>query len=215
MAENESRGGIYAIRNLVTQKKYVGSAICISKRISQHRRQLVSKKHHSIKLQRAWDKYGAAAFEFVVLAIVDDRAMLIPQEQAWIDFLDAVNSGYNMAATAGSLLGFKHTPETRQRMSEAHAGVPKSPAHVAAVAVALKGRVVPFEERAKMRAAKLGKARGPHSPEHRAKIAAANKGKKKSPEHCAANSRARTGKPWSLIRRAMFESKKKISPLAV
>ena len=77
MAEHEMCGGIYAIRNLVTQKKYVGSAVCVSKRVDQHIRSLRRGRHHSIKLQRAWDKYGAAAFEFVVLAIVDEPTMLI------------------------------------------------------------------------------------------------------------------------------------------
>ena len=49
------------------------------------------------------------------------------------------------------------------------------------------------EQRQKMRDAKLGKKRGPHSAETKARMSAAAKGKKKSPEHIAASAAARTG----------------------
>lgn len=199
---SETRGGIYAIRNLVTQKKYVGSAICIGKRLKQHTRSLARGKHHSVKLQRAWDKYGASAFEFVVLAIVDEPAMLLTHEQAWIDFLDSAASGYNMTATAGSLLGFKHTTETRQRMSEAHTGLVRSDEHRVNLSIANSGKKMSDEARQKMREAKLGKPRGPHSAEHRARISEAHKGVPLSAEHRAALSRAKTGTSWSPKRRA-------------
>ena len=198
MAINEKRGGIYAIRNLVTQKKYVGSAVCISKRVGQHLRLLNAGKHHSIKLQRSWIKHGAAAFEFVVLAIVDDPTMLLPAEQSWIDFLDVVSCGYNVAPRAGSLLGVKQTEETKRKRSVALTGRKNTPEHIAATRAGLLGRKMTPEQCRKMRDAKLGKTRTPHSAETKAKMSAASKGKPKSVEHRTALSRAKTGSKQSL-----------------
>ena len=51
--------GIYAIENKVNGKVYVGSAVDLG--------------HHSLKLQRAWDKHGAASFAFAPLPFPDEH----------------------------------------------------------------------------------------------------------------------------------------------
>src|SRR4051794_5001336 len=66
--QSECHSGIYAIRCKPTGKVYVGSAARITKRWNDHRQSLASGKHHSVLLQRAWEKYGPDAFEFTVLA---------------------------------------------------------------------------------------------------------------------------------------------------
>ena len=42
--------------------------------------QLKNNKHHSIKLQRAWDKYGEENFEFKIEEIVDSLENLLNLE---------------------------------------------------------------------------------------------------------------------------------------
>lgn len=193
MTDGQCHGGVYSILHAASGKSYVGSAVHLAKRHAQHQRMLRAGKHHNVKLQRAWDKYGEGAFVFKVLERVPERADLLKREQAWIDGLDAVAKGFNLTPTAGSILGLKFTDESRQRMSLAATGKPKSPEHVANVAASLKGRKMTPEQCQKMRDAQIGKKRKPHSAETKARMSAAAKGKKKSPQHIAALSAAKTG----------------------
>ena len=58
---------IYGIRHIASGRIYVGSAVRTNARWRHHRSQLQRGTHHSRYLQAAWNKYGAEAFEFVVL----------------------------------------------------------------------------------------------------------------------------------------------------
>ena len=49
---------IYKIENKIAGKLYIGSSLSLKNRWERHRRDLNSGIHHSIHLQRAWDKYG-------------------------------------------------------------------------------------------------------------------------------------------------------------
>ena len=146
----EKRSGIYRIAN--GGKYYVGSAINIQRRFAQHISALRSSRHHSIKLQRAWDKYGEAEFVFEVIEDVADRAMLLEREQHWIDELNACDGGYNIAPIAGRCTGIKLSPEA-----------------CLAISKRLTGRLVSEETREKLRISKIGFK---HSPETCAKISA-------------------------------------------
>lgn len=194
MTDGQCHGGVYSILHAASGKSYVGSAVHLAKRHAQHQRMLRAGKHHNVKLQRAWDKYGEGAFVFKVLEHVPERADLLKREQAWIDGLDAVAKGFNLTPTAGSILGLKFTDESRQRMSLAATGKPKSPEHVANVAASLKGRKMTPEQCQKMRDAKLGKTFGPRAPEVGKKISAALKGRPLSGEHRQKLADAKRGK---------------------
>lgn len=104
--------GIYEIINAVNGKRYVGGAASIRKRWAEHRRDLTKRRHHSVSLQRAWDKYGEQAFSFGVIesCAVDD---LISREQAHID----AGTEYNICMVAGSTRGFKMNAESRAKLS--------------------------------------------------------------------------------------------------
>lgn len=173
----EPKSAIYVIRNRVTGRIYVGSAMNATRRFIEHRRDLKAGNHANAKLQSSWCKHGAEAFEFQVIEIVEDPARLLAREQHWIDTMEAVGKGYNLNPTAGSNLGLKMSNASRQRMSEAAKGKPKSPEHVEKVRQALKGRTMTDEQRMKMRLAKLGKKRAPHSEETRRKMSEAAKGR--------------------------------------
>src|SRR5580765_3816293 len=79
--------GIYCIRNVVSGRVYVGSAISILKRWGEHRRYLQKKNHHSEILQSSWNKHGEHAFVFEIIERVTDLSMLVAREQHWIDQL--------------------------------------------------------------------------------------------------------------------------------
>jgi group I intron endonuclease len=76
MADSQSntsvlKSGIYAIRCLVNGKVYVGSAVNIVSRWRVHKHHLTHHKHHSIHLQRVWDKHGPEAFSWEILEYVE------------------------------------------------------------------------------------------------------------------------------------------------
>ena len=150
--------GIYRIFNSTAGKCYVGSAVNISSRWSLHRNQLANGSHHSKKLQRAWNKYGADTFVFEVLEVVTDTALLVSREQFWIDQLQAVDLGYNVKPVAGSSLGFKYSEESRAKMSQIQIGRPRSLASRANQSASTRGK--PKSEAHKAKLAEVNKARG-------------------------------------------------------
>ena len=60
-------GYIYAIKNILDNKMYIGQTINIESRISAHRNNLINNKHHSSKLQNAFNKYGKENFKLIIL----------------------------------------------------------------------------------------------------------------------------------------------------
>jgi group I intron endonuclease len=207
--KSQTQGGIYEIRHDLSGRVYVGSAVSIPHRWREHKRSLNRNRHHSQKLQRAWNKYGAEAFSFSVIEEVDASENLLAREQHWLDATDAARTGFNMTPTAGSLLGHRFSDETKKRMSEAAKGHIKSPEHRAALSAVNTGKRMSDEARQKMREAKLGKRRGPHSAETRAKMAAAQLGKRPSEETRQKLAAAKRGKTLPLEVRAKMSASHK------
>ena len=113
--------GIYKIINLVNGKLYIGSAINIKARWINHKSKLLLKKHHSIKLQRSWNKYGEENFKFEIIEECD-KYKLIEREQHYIDLYNSYNNGYNCSPKSYSCLGIKRSNETKIKMSQSQIG---------------------------------------------------------------------------------------------
>lgn len=111
--------GIYQIRNTVNGKRYIGSAVNLPKRFSDHRYGLNKGDHRNSKLQRAWIKYGKDSFCFEIVELADP-ADLLHREQHYIDLYHSYgkNDGYNICPVAGNKLGVIPSIETRNKMSE-------------------------------------------------------------------------------------------------
>lgn len=106
--------GVYTIKCKRTRYKYVGSsARSIENRFSVHAALLKCGSHHSKKMQRDWDKYGAVAFEFSIVLLCAS-SQVISEEQK---LLDRGGKLYNTHASATSAEGVKRSKETRQLMS--------------------------------------------------------------------------------------------------
>ena len=58
---------IYKITNVVNNNCYIGSSTNFSRRKKRHFEQLNNGNHHSIILQRAYDKYGSNNFKIDVI----------------------------------------------------------------------------------------------------------------------------------------------------
>ena len=113
--------GVYAIRNTVNMKVYVGSASkSLRKRLTVHRQHLRGGYHFNRHLQRAWSKYGEGAFEFVVLVLCSPENC-VRTEQIYITVMNAANKlhGYNARPRAESTLGMKQSDEAKAKISKA------------------------------------------------------------------------------------------------
>jgi len=77
-------GSVYAIICKPTAQAYIGQSKSVKTRLIQHKSNLRAGKHHSPKLQQAWDKHGEQAFLFVVVERRIDLIFLHAREQFWM-----------------------------------------------------------------------------------------------------------------------------------
>lgn len=66
MREKTNVPGVYAIKNLVSGRAYIGRAVNMSRRWGHHLYNLKNGTHRNPFLQRAWDRYGPDAFQFAI-----------------------------------------------------------------------------------------------------------------------------------------------------
>lgn len=180
MADATSHGsGIYVIRNIVSGRVYVGSAVNFFNRWKSHRHTLSNGTHHSRTLCRSWSKHGKEAFVFEIIEIVDKKEELLAREQFWIDALNSANprTGFNIAPQAGSRLGVKSSLAARKRQSIRMTGRKHSPATIALMIEKRRARSISAEQLQKLRNILRSK-------EHIDKVKVALTGKKKSASHC-------------------------------
>lgn len=91
---------IYKIINLVNDKFYVGSTTNKKVRFREHRKQLRGNRHHCKHLQAAWNKYGEAKFDFVVIEEVPQDCNLSDAEDKWLQEWFGKPECYNSGAAA-------------------------------------------------------------------------------------------------------------------
>lgn len=176
--------GIYAITHRETQRSYMGSSVDVRRRLAAHRSSLRRGTHTNRHLQRAWVKYGAAAFDWI-LVIFSEPSELMSDEQI---YLDTESDAFNMCEQAGrppSRKGLRNSPEHRAKVSAANLGIKRGPRRP--------------ETAARISAAQIGKRSSAASCERMSK---SHLGIKLSPEHCAAISRATTGRRLTAEHRA-------------
>jgi group I intron endonuclease len=145
--------GIYQIRNILSGKRYIGSAKCFRIRWTSHRAKLGHGKHHSRHLQASWNKHGAEAFAFEILELCEPSELLV-REQRW---LDKRRPEFNVCRTAGNTLGVKFSQETKAKIAAKARGrkmPPRSAEHRAKISLASKGRALSEEAIAKMKESK-------------------------------------------------------------
>lgn len=151
--------GVYFIRNRLTNKSYVGSSINIYRRWNTHKRELKAGLHHSVLLQRSYDKHGEDAFEFCLAESAECPKALQRLEAKWIQILNAVVNGYNMNPFP-YLVGL----------------MPKTEEHKRKIGLAHKGRKLSEESKEKIRQKALGRKMGPMSEEQKKKLSEIKKG---------------------------------------
>ncbi len=115
--------GIYIITNKVNNKRYIGSSINLLQRKGKHFRDLRANRHDNSRLQRSFNKHGEDQFEFEILFTCPESEILRIEQI----FINCYNPEYNILRIAYSTLGFKHSPETIQKLKNMRAGTKPHP----------------------------------------------------------------------------------------
>lgn len=171
---------VYAVQHRASGRVYIGKTSDVAERWAKHRSDSVRSRTY---FHCALRKYGAESFDWWIVSYFESDSEAKSAESEWIARLkDFGVELFNLTAGGDGVTGYKHGPESLQKM-----------------ATSMQGRVFSDESRAKMSAAQR---RRRHPPEIRAKIAAANLGRKKSAEACAKQSISRRGMKFSAEARA-------------
>lgn len=109
--ENRNRSGLYRWVNNSNGKIYVGSSSNLSVRLYTYY-SLRSLAKSNRPIDRALLKYGFSSFTLEILEYYN-LSELLTRKQFYLDIL---KPDYNIAETAGSTLGYKHTDESIAKM---------------------------------------------------------------------------------------------------
>lgn len=111
--DNKNKSGIYRWNNLITGKSYIGSSICLGKRFTY----FYCNKNIRPGIYNAILKYGHSNFSLDILEYC--KELVIKREQYYIDLL---KPEYNICKYAGSCLGYRHTEEIKELLSNTSKG---------------------------------------------------------------------------------------------
>jgi hypothetical protein len=112
-ADNRNKAGVYRWVNNKNGNTYVGSSINLNVRLYTYF-SLRSLAKSNRPIDRALLKYGFSNFSLEIIEYCR-REELLKREQYYMDNL---KPQYNIAETAGSTLGYKHTPESLAKMRD-------------------------------------------------------------------------------------------------
>lgn len=108
--------GIYALICDANNKLYVGSAVRLSSRRSNHFRNLIKNTHPCRHLQNAWNKYGNKHFHFEIIEHILPNKLLTT-EQKWLDHYWDTGRLFNTRRIAHSNYGIKSSQQTKDMIS--------------------------------------------------------------------------------------------------
>lgn len=114
--------GIYLIINKINGHMYVGGSVDIEKRLDEHKR---GKDADNQAIDRAILKYGKENFSYqVITELPTDWNIIGEHEKYWIKLYNTFKDSnhYNLTEGGEGISGWKHTDETKFKISEANKG---------------------------------------------------------------------------------------------
>lgn len=137
--------GVYGIENAVNGKIYVGSSVNAEMRVSSHIKELSKNKHDNPHLQAAWNKYGPQAFTSKLLLQCDEKFLIFWEQFAVDGFIKSFGRHklYNICLVVDrppSAKGRVVSRKTRDKLSIAKKGKPRSASAIEASAAARRGK---------------------------------------------------------------------------
>src|SRR5260221_4464131 len=195
---------IYKITCTANKRIYIGSAVNLRKRKSEHLSCLQQNKHGNPYMQNAWNKYGEQSFIFEVLEFVLPISRLA-REQYWLNKLKPFGrKGFNIARdTVAFSRGIKQTPEHIEKRRQAKLGQVCMPKTREKLRLANLGKKLSSKTCEKMGQSRRGGKQSPEAienmrqaqgtPEMRENRRQSQLGRKRSPEEIEKSRQARTG----------------------
>lgn len=118
----KNKSGVYLIHNNTNGKEYIGSSVDLGLRLATY--YFPSRLGDNRYISRSILKYGHGSFSVVILCILGKKGtqpkdVILNAEQKYIDLYAPV---LNINPVAGSSLGFKHTDESKELISEFRKG---------------------------------------------------------------------------------------------
>jgi group I intron endonuclease len=126
LSDNKGLAGIYMWTHIESGKRYIGSAVDLSKRLRKYYSPLYLKQGDNYisraLLHHTYSAFSLTIIEFILikdLSLEETRQLILEREQININSL---LPEYNILKIAGSLLGYKHTIESIEKISMAKKG---------------------------------------------------------------------------------------------
>lgn len=142
LKEQKNKSGVYCLINNSNGHSYVGSSINLASRMKNYLNTsfLKSRQNNNMPIVKALIKYGQNNFTLLILEHVEAEHLAVRETY----FITLVIPYYNVLKQGYSSLGYKHTKETKELLSElaknrVHSDVTKD-----LIAKALTGENNPF-----------------------------------------------------------------------
>lgn len=142
LKEQKDQAGVYCLINKINGHSYVGSSINLAARMKNYLNNtfLKSRQNANMPIVKALLKYGQENFSVLILEQIEAKALAIRETY----YITLVVPYYNVLKQGYSSLGYKHTQETKNLLSElaknrVHSEITKS-----LISKALMGENNPF-----------------------------------------------------------------------
>lgn len=122
LSDNKDKAAIYLWTHNKSGKRYVGSAVNLSKRINNSFKIGYLERNKTMYIYNALLVHGYSAFTLSILEYLDTtnlskedaKNLILEREQFYLDVIFSENepNTYNILQVAGSSLGYKHTEES-------------------------------------------------------------------------------------------------------
>lgn len=145
-----NKPGVYLIHHVKSNKIYIGSTVDFTERTAKHLTRLKNDSHHCKAFKKDYDEDNWITFYFKPCK---DQETAFDEEQKLLDKYIGKPFIYNKAPNARSQTGFKHSEETKQKMS----AVRSTPEMKAFVSNLNKGRIASLETRQKISLGGMGR----------------------------------------------------------
>lgn len=162
---------IYRVINIVNGKKYIGQTTGkLEQRKTSHFNE--SKKDTTIYFHNALKKYGKKNFKWEIIYECDDKLILNVMEtmKIIVEHSHKSEGGYNLTWGGEGSYGYKHSDETKKKISESH----KNISNETRIKMSESHKNIKKSDSTKR---KMGEAKRKMTDETKTKIGIFNKGK--------------------------------------
>ena len=142
LKEQKDKSGVYCLINKINGHSYVGSSINLASRMKNYLNNtfLKGRQNANMPIVKALLKYGQSNFTLLILEYVEAKSLIVRETY----FITLIIPYYNILKQGYSSLGYKHTKETKELLSQLAKNRVHSDITKGLIAKALIGENNPF-----------------------------------------------------------------------